>query len=484
MSKHLILLALLLPVILSCETNTRSLDNAQESAPDYVPLDKALRILHEFESSFQPRTRTNHSRTIQSVDVFREEGGQPMAYLVNYADNSGYSVLGARTDVDPIIAVTEKGSMDMGLIIDSDSEDNNSHSYERMIALFLKNGIYKDYIPSRVENDDPDDNEAPPGEGPTPHGGESFTSVVPPMTQNLSFNQGRSFCHKSNGRYVISGCPAVALAIICAKNHYPTIIADGSLVDYSACTDTAGCDGEGFQYTFYKNSNNIGSVHFSLQDYFYDYQDIDTTGMSGVEKLSFLGCVGNAIQSGDNDSISVEWCSFKRSRDRLISSMFNTVDNILPMWNMTGALPNKVADALRDLGYSNVDYWTTDSLDINQKIRIGAMLGNGTPTIMCGWSLWDLDNSHYWVVDGSNMCADASMIHCNWGHGGFNNGWFSTSCIRRRHAVSYDGYHDTFDPDSTSEYNHLIVYYYRREQAVPIDSISICSQFKSYYNEN
>ena len=46
-------------------------------------LDKALRILHEFESSFQPRTRTNHSRTIQSVDVFREEGGQPMAYLVN-----------------------------------------------------------------------------------------------------------------------------------------------------------------------------------------------------------------------------------------------------------------------------------------------------------------------------------------------------------------------------------------------------------------
>ena len=87
-----------------------------------VSKEVALDILNDFmqrvEGGLLP-TKSGQNRVIESFDTYYKEGVTtksvngtlPSAYIVNYANNEGFAVIGANTDMPPIVAVTEKGTL-------------------------------------------------------------------------------------------------------------------------------------------------------------------------------------------------------------------------------------------------------------------------------------------------------------------------------------------------------------------------------------
>ena len=433
-------------LVISCATLFASCTKDASRNADFqstdtaIPVGEALQTLSRFlleVNEEDSNTRSSISkRQIRSIDITYKEDSQPLAYLVNYKDNAGYAVLGADRSLDSIIAVTESGSLDWDSVFLTDSTVKlNKSSFDLLISQFIRNGLK---LPAREggEGGEDEENEDNPPEWGEPNsngggGAGYYESIVSPLTLDLSFDQQHSFCHTNNGQYVLCGCPATALAIIAASNQFPIIVADSVQLNY---TDCGVSDGVGLRYYFYKSGSYYSSIYFPLSNYYSNYENISLSTMTDSEKMLLISNIaGYGILSGhDYYGVSGEEF-FPRTRFMLIASMFNIVTNIVSSWTGTGAFPYAVKDALEDMGYTNVDYWTKDRLDYEQRCRIAAMLNAGKPTIMCGWSLWHPFNNHYWVVDGTYLTSSAERIHCNWGHGGKNNGWFSTSCIRRNH---------------------------------------------------
>lgn len=482
-SKILIILLLLGLSTLCCTDNNEPLLPPDNKAviEGEVSIKDALGTLSSFLQSVKKTRSITSSKNIETIETFCK-GATPVAYLVNYADRQGYSVLGANNQVEPIIAAVDSGEISWDIIMNSDDKNNNSSTIERLVGYFIKNGIEG----GRGDIDWEDEQDPGENNGGGSGGGAGFlSSAVDPMTMNLTFNQQRTYCHLLNGHYVISGCPATALSIITAYNEFPFVVADGDTLDYAHINTF---DGLALQYRFYKADHYSCRIYLPITEYFYDVDSMSVVAMEEDERWDLLATIaGSGILSGHDDMVSfASFYPFYKTQYKLIASMYQTVDNIVSGWEATGALPISVKNALEALGYTNVDYWTKDNIDYEQQCRIATMLNHGKPLIMGGWSLWHPGNSHYWVVDGSNISAASSLIHCNWGHGGNNNGWFATSCIRKRHAVQYDDpdYHDEPVADSTSEYNHLIVYHYDIPDTTIFNDVSVCAQLKTHFYEN
>lgn len=99
------------------------------------------------------------------------------------------------------------------------------------------------------------------------------------------------------------------------------------------------------------------------------------------------------------------------------------------------------------------------------------MLYANKPVLMCGWSLWSLGESHYWVVDGIRRNSDETLIHCNWGHSGDYNGWFASDCIREDTPVS------SKSSGTGNGWNHIIVFSYNK-------NYSVVNSIREFYDEH
>ena len=102
---------------------------------------------------------------------------------------------------------------------------------------------------------------------------------------------------------------------------------------------------------------------------------------------------------------------------------------------------------------------------------------------MGGWSLWDLSDSHYWVVDGIDKNSATFRIHCNWGWNGYLNGWFSQYCINPNVGVPYDGGSTVNGIDSITTWNHMILYRYDIPSGTVTRHLHPTMRFKTYYYE-
>lgn len=475
-----VLVALLLcAIMVSCGKGYDEVTSV--SSDTTIPVEKALQTLSSFNQQTGAETRTQ-SRQISSVDVTYTEDHTPLAYLVNYSDGKGFAVLAADTGMDPIIAVTDSGSADWSSIMSSaDKQLNNaSPDYpEVLIAKLIKNGITN----PRGGGDDDDDEEeeggenGPGGGGGGGNGGGSSYLHVDPMTSDLPFGQNRSYCHKSNGGYVTCGCAATAMAIVSAYNQYPVFVVDSESVNYSNCNLN---DGQGVEYTF--NNESTKPVYFPVQDYFYDYalipvSELDTTGLvSLIKKIDNNICNVHGFPTSVNKNV---W--FKRTQHKLCAAIYSMLDCTIRSWAATAVMPGNLEDGLVDLGYLNVDYHTHS--DMNDHLdSLCLMLTNGKPAIMCGWSLWELSDSHYWVVDGIHKTAITALIHCNWGWSGWKNGWFSKNCINPN-VGSPNPDTNMNVTDSTSTWNHLILYQYDVPTTTDTVRLNPTLAFKRNYYE-
>ena len=85
-----------------------------------VSVEDALQHLYQFLSETQmTKTVSGEDRTISSITphysdkpLTKSGDSIPDAYLVNFADESGFALLGANSSIAPIIAVIETGSTD------------------------------------------------------------------------------------------------------------------------------------------------------------------------------------------------------------------------------------------------------------------------------------------------------------------------------------------------------------------------------------
>lgn len=124
-------------IIISCSEATDSLEEAIPEKPSNVQVisvDEAMGTLTSFMNDMGlVKTKSGESRAMGSVEVHYSSkiiDGNPVpdAYLVNFENNAGFAVLGANSDITPIIAVTESGSMDWNTLMSAnviDSEKRN-----------------------------------------------------------------------------------------------------------------------------------------------------------------------------------------------------------------------------------------------------------------------------------------------------------------------------------------------------------------------
>ncbi|MBQ4201649.1 MAG: Spi family protease inhibitor, partial [Bacteroidales bacterium] len=90
-----------------------------ESLPaGYLTVDDAVANLNNFLSAVQgPATKSGDESKIKSVEAHydntvltRSGESVPDAYLVNFDNDEGFAVLGAKSTIAPVIAVVEQGN--------------------------------------------------------------------------------------------------------------------------------------------------------------------------------------------------------------------------------------------------------------------------------------------------------------------------------------------------------------------------------------
>lgn len=458
-------------LFVSCTKDaSRALDF--QSTDSTIPVGDALQTLSQFIQNTGTRAE---SRQVQSVDLTRDGDGYPLAYLVNFSSGKGFAVLAADSRIDSIVAVTDFGSADWESIMNAGSKrlDNTSPDFpETLIAKLIKNGIS---IPQDRGGGGQAGGGLDIGDGDDPGGG-FINTYVAPLTTSFPFSQYRTYCHKDNGGYIVCGCAATAMAIIAAFNQFPQVLyVDGDLLNYDNCNIM---DGSGIKYCI-----DSKYIYLQLSDYYYDYQVIPPyASLSDSDKKLLLSKIDNNVYNVHGDPIISSPTSFYRTRYKLCAAFSDTLTCAIRSWDATGALPIKVRKGIRDLGYGEADYRTNSTMDQTHIDTLCSMLIQNKPAIMGGWSLNELNDSHYWVVDGINKTYSSTLLHCNWGWGGSWNGWFSKTCLNQYEGVSYDdSSYTAAGLETTSTWNHLIVYRYDIPDSTVIKHIHPVLFHKTYF---
>lgn len=469
---NLLLMALVALSVMSCtESEVLLEDTILETSQSrrVVSVDEAIGTLNSFLNDVNlVKTKSGETRIVGDVEVHYSTeviDGEPIpdAYLVNFEDNAGFAVLGANSNITPIIAVTESGSMDWNTLMSANIVDSEKRN--RADTTFI--GIEPDEMMSicvnaalkgRQDNDSDLTKSGP------------YTTEILPLTSGFNFGQNRTYCHKNNRGFVTSGCAATALSIAVAYNQFPQMRVDYELLDFDDCNTN---DGSGIRFLF----DDGHDVILKVSDYFYHpYQvpsNLDRAGLMHLLELVDENIFNVHSFSGN----PVENYSFLRTRYKLTSAMFYVLDNIIKSWDATGTMPAAVEDGLEELGYTNVSRTKKSSLTSDQITNIRDMLSSNKPVIMCGWSLFSLSQSHYWIVDGIRISANETLVHCNWGWNGTNNGWFSSDCIRVTDGVSYDNNgQNVARGNTTNGWGNLIVYKYNKGTSTTPYDISYHAQ--------
>lgn len=417
-----------------------------------IPVEDAIDVLQEFLQQIKmTKSVSGIERQIKSVETLysqeaKDAAGEkmPEAYLVNFEDEGGFAILGANTDIDRIIAVVEGGNKTWADIFDV--KENRRSSFEegcpdpgikpaQLLSMCVRGALY-------VKRDEQ-----------TIFTKSEWETEILPLTSNQQFSQQVTYCHKNNRGFVTNGCASTALAIVMACNEYPDFVVDYESIDYSACNSY---DGVGYKYTF---SNN--EIYIQLSDYFTNSASIPSVLSTG-QKLNILTQADpGVINTHGTPSVS-DYADngFYRTRYKLTSAVFYKLSNIIQSWDATGTMPAAVETGLEDLGYINVNRERRSSLTNNQIATIRTMLEDGKPVIMCGWSLFNLSNSHYWVVDGLRSAGNITHIHCNWGWGPGPNGWYSTNCLRPAYQAP--------TTQTGNDWGNIIVYEYGMGSFPPV----------------
>ena len=435
-----IVIALSLMSIISCY-NTLPADLKGEVVEsvendEVIPVDVALRTLEGFMSDTELcKTRSGATRNIASVDKYysmalrtRTDAMEddvrdtvPTAYIVNFENQQGFAVLGAKRDVPDIVAIVETGSIDpVTLTVTNDAAEHMEHESslfdgmdEEEIAEFNEHvTITEDSLFYSVEDEDyfdalyngkPDsfttilieqalegteyfegyfnsDYTPDPGNsdsGSTSVVGEKYVTQLPLLVTN--WDQGSPYnyyCKRGKNKEAKAGCSATALAMILAYNEYPDLWVNGWNIDW----------------TELKKFPKIDSLDAGYQD----------------QVKLLLGSIYSKVKKYTTESFTL-------------------------------ITPRQIAIRLDSLGYENVARVASSELDPSMLHEISEMLSNKKPVFMSAIPRWRWKSGHSWVIDGAKYSSGGTyLLHMNLGWEGQSNGYYATHCLNPAKAYEYD----------------------------------------------
>ncbi len=440
-----------------------------EVAKTIVSVDEALTKLYDFLSDVDLKsTSSSQERVCSSVIPYygencitKSEDQEPIAYLINFKDEEGFAVLGANSEIAPIVAVVEKGNTNWDNIM-SPKINPSDESFENSLAKdLLGSGTSPNILLSMCVKG------ALFGHGQDESiqtKSDYTTEILPLLADNYNYSQHRTYCHKNNNKFVSCGCCAVAVSTVMSYIKPTRLVVDTELLSYNNLNTK---DGSGILYYFPDGR----AVYINVADYFTNSSTIPNT-LDNSQLLNLLTKIDSDIINDHGTPTVSNNIQFYRTRYKISSAIYYTLSNIVKKWTGTGTMPNALVNCLEDLRFTNVEKVKENYLTSTQINTIVDMLTANKPVLMCGWSLSSLSNSHYWVVDGIKKDNNETLIHCNWGWGGSSNGWFASDCIRSDSPVTKG------DSNSDNEWNNILVFSYDKP------SISPSTNFTTFYDEH
>ncbi len=413
-------------LLFSCSHENPSQPSDESPRPEIevseIPLEDALTSLQEFMSDAYPEKLTkagSFESLIESVAVHQSKTsltkvGTPTidAYIVNFIDDGGFAVLGAKTDLGDIIAVTEGGSITPKEI---DSAYDCTSGREEVLFYDEEGNAYTSYyceedddyycagnfcLPVLIYNALDSDSSGRMGSGGSGSGGSGLRAVAPLLKTRWSQGQYHEsgvynkYC-KVLGNNMYTGCSTTALAQIIAYNRFPERIR-GIKMDYE----------------------NITSVYnaYYLDDCY-------------AEQVSIL--FGDIF-----DFVSKASGSF---------------------WTMI--TPEQIKIRMKSYGYKNVDKINGGKeFSRNMLNDVSNMLCDGKPVFFSALP-FNIFKGHSWVIDGAMYSSNREyLLHFNFGWSGSCNGYFSPSCMNPAKSYGYDMNNNL---ETLSDHDHRYKQHYR-----------------------
>lgn len=137
------LFTLLIFVLTSCSTLHEELSTKPEKSrvipSEVIPFEEALSQLKTMRNALTPQTRSGMSTDQVAISDVSVCGGKlstrsgtnmlpdTMVYVVNFADDKGFAILGARRSLEPVFALTETGTFDANKLNDAISRATSLH---------------------------------------------------------------------------------------------------------------------------------------------------------------------------------------------------------------------------------------------------------------------------------------------------------------------------------------------------------------------
>ena len=389
-----------------------------------IPLEDALTSLQEFMSDAYPEKLTkagSFEDMIESIAVHHSKTsltkvGSPTAdaYIVNFVDDGGFAVLGAKSDLEDIIAVTERGSITPEEI---DSAYKDLTDQEEVLFYDEEGKAYTSYyceedddyysggtfsLPVLIYNDLNTDGSGRAGSS-GPGGGSSTSYYTTAPLLKTRWSQGgyhesgvyNKYC-KVAGKNMCAGCSTTALAQIVAYNQFPS---------------------------------RIGG------------KDMNYEEMTKIPNARLL------------DEYSAE----------LVSHLYGDIFNhVCKGAGKDGTLisPEQIKNRMKQYGYSNVFKLPLSKLNDKVLQTISYMLQKSNPVFFSAVAC--VIQGHSWVIDGAKYTPYGNyLLHFNFGWAGDCNGYFSPYCLNPVKAYEYDSNSapdDSYYDDQYSWHFRMIIY--------------------------
>lgn len=398
-----LLIAATAAIMAGCSSdNLPDLQNAREKdpilAPHRVSLNKALNHADRYLEAIEG-VRTRHARIPASVEILggniptrSSQSSDTLLYVVNYANDQGFAVLGADDRLLPVYAISETGRLNM-----SDTTFNQglatffdlARSEAELITSQADDfgiGDFPPYVPDSTlvvdtTSFDIDDSLRKVVIGPFLKGN------APLWKQSYPFS---SLIPTINGQYVQSGCTAIAIAqaLCILKMPYNSTL----YPEYTINWDIA--------MNFPKLADDGGLPRL-----------IEVLGRPENLNLKY-GTSSTGTQKGDNDAIPRTMKNFNLNTKYCFGSDADT-----QYW-YNERIENSILKGYPVLVDSDVHRYTNEN-------RTGPII----------------DTNHLWLIDGMLYTPGCRQIpdpifgmqdqlfHCIWGWGGLSNGYFA---IRNR----------------------------------------------------
>lgn len=415
---------LLLILLLSCSHDSIELVFDKHDYSDFITERDIIRSYEEAEKlaeysisliESKETTRAISNRRIISAErvsapATRSNDETPIFYIFNFDDNAGFSIISARKDMSPIIAVTEQGSYIYG-------ESTGVEPFDEYMQMAINSIIEIDKplrpqpIDSLFVNTETTDIER----------------HCEPLVQTR-WGQSQIF-----GMYCpnkVAGCGATAMAQIMSYHKFPETIT-----------------------TTYEDAPYAGQTINIPWDKVIPHVAYSSTC------VNVLDCISNHYTVG---------ALLREIGERIYMNYYN--DNITPS---SGCIPADIPDGFRSFGYTSNKLQPIDTTAIFRSLNLGRpLIAYGYPSSSNSpGHIWVIDGYRYsrhivkgekphivikdgeikteyvWeiIIDDENI-----LIHHNWGHNGRCNGFFDYDIYQLNNAVEYDN-HD-LDNNSTSIY--------------------------------